>query len=210
VSRRAARADRAQRSPGGVRSFFAVELGTDALRAASDVADALRKRADGDAVRWVRAENLHVTLRFLGNVASERLSPLTREVAAELQGVAPFVLQLDAVQAFPTPRRPRVVALGLSPFEPIAALAAAVERGVVAAGFEREARRFRAHLTLGRVRGRYALPGDAPAPRPTPFEVDEIALFASDLSPSGPTYTLLERLPLGGDVHPETRASGGD
>ena len=210
MSRRAARADRAQRSPGGVRSFFAVELGTDACRAASDVVDALRKRTDGDAVRWVRAENLHVTLRFLGNVASERLSPLTREVAAELQSVAPFALRLDAVQAFPSPRRPRVVALGLSPFEPIADLAAAVERGVVAAGFEPEARPFRAHLTLGRVRGRYALPDEVPAPPPSPFEVGEIALFTSDLSPSGPSYTLLERFPLGGDIHPETRASGGD
>ncbi|UCE84903.1 MAG: RNA 2',3'-cyclic phosphodiesterase [Deltaproteobacteria bacterium] len=206
---RSARAERAQKSAGAVRSFFAVELGSEARQAASAVADALRKRPDGDAVRWVRAENLHVTLRFLGNVASERLAELARAVAAELHGVLPFTLRLDALHAFPAPRRPRVVALGLAPFESIAELAAAVERGVVAAGFEAEARPFRAHLTLGRVRGRYALPSDAPAPAPCPFEVGEIALLASDLSPSGPTYTRLERLPLGGDVHPETRAPGG-
>ena len=78
--------------------------------------------------------------------------------------------------------------------------------GFVAAGFEPEKRGFRSHLTLGRVRGR-ELPdvaGVAPPP-PTPFEVAEAVLFRSDLGPRGAKYTPLERIALGGIVHPDTQ-----
>jgi 2'-5' RNA ligase len=124
-------------------------------------------------------------------------------VAAALGGVAPFRLELGGVQVFP-PRRPRVIALEVVPEAALAALAAAVERGVVAAGFAREERPFRAHLTLGRLRDR-ALPdvaGVAPPP-PAPFDVAEVVLFRSDLEPRGARYTPLERMALGGGVPPD-------
>ena len=195
-----------------MRSFLAVELAAVARHVAAGVARALRDGPGGDAVRWVRAENLHVTLRFLGDVAPERFADVAHQVGAALRGTSPFAVRLGPVYAFPSPKRPRVVALALAPADPVAELADAVEGGVVAAGFEPEARPFRAHLTLGRVRGRYALPAelDDLAARPEAgFEIHEVVLFASRLSPAGASYTPLERLPLGGSAHPENRPSGG-
>jgi 2'-5' RNA ligase len=159
----------------------------------------LRARPGGDAVRWVRPENLHVTLRFLGEIAPELQAPLAAHVRAQTAVLAPFALQLGALASFPPSRRPRVVLLELAPGEPLAALAGAVERGVVAAGFAPETRAFRGHLTLGRVRERAAPPSLAALTvPPVAFDVTESVLFASELHPSGSRYTPLERVPLGG------------
>ena len=92
-----------------------------------------------------------------------------------------------------------MVWLELAPVEPLAALACAVERGVVAAGCAPEPRPFRAHLTLGRVRERGTPPAlTGLAVPPAVFDVTESVLFASELHPSGSRYTPLERVPLGG------------
>jgi len=182
-----------------VRAFFAIELDASARLAAAQVASELRARPGGDGVRWVRPENLHVTLRFLGEIAPERVAPLAACVREQTAALAPFGLRLGALTSLPPNRRARVVVLELAPGEPLAALAAAVERGVVAAGCAPEPRAFRAHLTLGRVREGAAPPSlAAPAVPPAGFDVTEAVLFASELHPSGSRYTPLERIPLGG------------
>jgi 2'-5' RNA ligase len=149
-------------------------------------------------VRWVKGQNLHVTLRFLGTIAETRVAALAAGVAERLSGIEPFALRLGAVRIFPNARRPRVVVREVDPPEPLTRLAAAVERGVVDAGFEAETRRFRPHLTLGRIRAQAGLPDvtaiDTPAT--DAFGVTEIVLFRSELHPSGSRYAALARLPL--------------
>jgi 2'-5' RNA ligase len=183
-----------------VRCFFAVSLDEAAREAAAALLRELRRRDERGSVRWVRPEALHVTLRFLGPVERARLSDLAASVAAEAAVVAPFALRLADVHAFPTPRRPRVVALGLEPEEALREAAEAVERGVVAAGFAPEGRVYRGHLTLGRLRGRRAprLEGVS-VPGHEPFPVRETVLFQSELGPGGSRYTPLERVPFRGD-----------
>lgn len=181
------------------RLFWAVELPGAAGEAVAAVVRVLRERPDGDAVRWVRAENLHVTLRFLGDVAADRVPVLQESVASQVAPIAPFELALGEAHAFPSARRPRVIALVVQPPEPLEALAAAVERGVQAAGFAPEPRRFRAHLTLGRVRPRESVP-DVTGPDTRVAEtlhVTEAVLFRSELRPSGARYTPLARAALG-------------
>lgn len=181
-----------------VRAFFAIDLTASAREAAQAVVHALRGLPGGDAVRWVRPEGLHVTLYFLGNIAWSQATPLARSVEEEVRGIAPFDLALGAAHLFPSARRPRVVALDVEPAEPVARLAAAVERGVVREGFEPESRAFRAHLTLGRVRtGRGPDPSGAAAAALSP--VDAVVLFRSEFSRSGARYTPLERV---GFSHP--------
>lgn len=178
-----------------LRAFFAVELGEAARREAAVLVRRLAQRAGGDGVRWVRPEAFHVTLRLLGAVAEDRVPRVVREVRAATAHVAGFALRLGALHAFPSLRRARVVVLELAPHEPLVALAAAVEAGVVAAGFAPERRRYRGHLTLGRVRtGRLPALDDRVAP--CPFPVCEFRLFHSQLSPQGSIYTSLERIPL--------------
>lgn len=181
-----------------IRAFIAVPLDAAARAAAQHAIRALRELRHGDAVRWVREENLHVTLRFLGNLAPARIPELVRRVRAETAQVAPFELRPGAVAPFPDARRPRVVALDLEPEAPLAALAGAVERGAQAAGFAAETRRFRGHCTLGRVplRGRFpAVTVPVTVPGFT-LDVTEAVLFRSDLERAGARHTPLERLPL--------------
>jgi 2'-5' RNA ligase len=185
---------------GNIRLFIALELGMAARTRAAAVAAALREHCRDD-VRWVHEESLHVTLRFLGSTDPARVADLAREVDLATRGVAPFPAQLVGVELFPSPRRPGVIALGLEPAGALAALAARVERGAVAAGFAPEERPFRPHLTLGRTRDprRFRLAADVTGSvtgAGEAWDVMETVLFRSDLARSGARYTPLARIPL--------------
>jgi 2'-5' RNA ligase len=186
-----------------LRAFFAWELPAGAKAALGALAAELRGRPDGDAVRWVRSESYHVTLRFLGNVETADVPALVAAVQAELAAAKPFEVVLGAAHAFPSARQPRVVVVALEPGAPLAALAERVEAGVVAAGLPAERRRFRAHLTLGRVRSR-RLPAldDAQPLDAGVLGMHEVVLFQSDLGRDGSRYTPLARLPLPSSASP--------
>jgi 2'-5' RNA ligase len=192
-----------------VRAFFAVELSPEARSAADGVAHELRAGPGGDTVRWVRPENYHVTLCFLGDIPRSRIRRLT-ECAAVAIASAPsdngsFEMCLGEVQAFPSLERPRVVTLDITPHAPLEALASSIERGSERAGVAQAprgkrtgGRSFRSHLTLGRVRrGRRGPSLVAPRPTaPVATQVKEVVLFRSELSRTGATYTRMERIPL--------------
>jgi 2'-5' RNA ligase len=188
---------------GAIRAFIAVELDDAVRRAAAEVARALREGPAGDRVRWVRPDNLHVTLRFLGDVESARVPSIARALREAVAGLRSFRMQLGRVGGFPLARRPRVVAIAVGPREPLEQLAEAVERAVVKEGLEPEKRRFRPHLTLGRASGRALPPVTAPVTAGgESLVVDEIVLFRSELERSGAIHTPLERIALGGSDHP--------
>ena len=192
------------------RTFVAVPL-SDAVRAsARELSDALQSRPRGDRVRWLRPESYHVTLRFLGDVDRDALPALGSGLGRELASHARFDARLAAVAGLPSTRQPRVVVLGLEPVESFAALAVSAERVLVAHGLEplepletrSEGRRFRPHVTLGRVRDRAPSLAEAPVPSVVDFVVDEVVLYRSELRPSGAVYTPLERMSLAGSDHP--------
>ena len=139
-----------------------------------------------------------MTLRFLGDIdpgAVGRLASCVREQTATLR---PFRLELGGARPFPSKRRPAAIVLDVGPLERLEELAEAVERGVTAAGFDPEPRPFRAHLTLGRVRGKHfpAVTGSVTAAGES-CDVDEAVLFKSELHHSGAQYTAIERALLG-------------
>jgi 2'-5' RNA ligase len=195
-----------RRSGAVVRAFLALDLPEAAREACASLVRELRARPDGDGVRWVRPGNYHVTLRFLGNVEAERVGELAARVRAATGDVAPFRAALGALHAFP-PRRPRVVAVGLEPEAPLRELAARVETGVVEAGLAPERRRFRPHVTLGRVRSRRAPSLEGAACEESDWPVRELVLLRSDLGREGSTYTDLERIPLDAPDAPGETAS---
>jgi len=184
-----------------LRSFIGLALEEPALGAAACCLEALRSGPLGRDARFVRPEGLHVTLRFLGAIESDAVPAIFCAVAASVLPLAAFPVRLGALHAFPSPRRPRVLALGLEPETKLAELAAAVERGVVAAGFAPELRPFRAHVTLARVHAerRPVLEG-VPGPAPAQFMACEATLFESRPGSGGSLYTPLERMALGGPV----------
>jgi len=135
--------------PPRMRSFIAIRLADPAR--ATVVAYLEQLRATVGGVAWARPENLHLTFKFLGDVACERLPPLVAALRPVAASVQPFTLRVAGVGAFPSLARPRVLWVGVAaPVLP--ALAAAVERACRDQGFALEARAFRPHLTLGRVR----------------------------------------------------------
>ena len=190
---------------GSIRTFFAVEIDAASRRAAEDVAQRLAAAPRGDAVRWVRPESYHVTLRFLGPTQRDRVAGLVAAAQRATRDVAPFALCLGALAGLPA-HGPRAIVLGVVPREPIAALAERVEKAVVAAGFVADPRAFRPHLTLGRIRARRErAPLLEPAHGPAdvaPFPVTSFALFQSDLDAAGAHYTPLERVALSGTFSP--------
>ncbi|CAG0987330.1 RNA 2',3'-cyclic phosphodiesterase [Myxococcaceae bacterium] len=191
---------------GRLRTFFALEIGGPALAEAARSLEALRHTPAGNALRFVRPEGLHVTLRFVGAIDREAVAPLAAAVGLEVSAWSPFPLQLGALGLFPSARRPRVVSLGIEPEAPLAGLAAAVERGVVAAGFAPESRSFRPHLTLARVREGCRIDPAVLATKiePLRFAARGVVLFASRPDEGGSVYTALERLELRGPVSQTT------
>jgi 2'-5' RNA ligase len=102
-------------------------------------------------VRWVPAENYHLTLKFLGEVRSERVEPIAAVLAHVATSCPSFTAELSGFGAFPTIRRPSVLWLGVEPTPALRCLKQDVEWALADLGFERETRAFHPHLTLGRV-----------------------------------------------------------
>jgi len=185
-----------------IRAFLAIEL-PDALRPGlAQVQGELKKsRAD---VRWVPVGNIHVTLKFFGNVPEDEIEALARAARQAAAQAAPLQLQATSAGAFPSPQAPRVVWLGLGgDVLPLTQLFYRLEKAFAALGFPPEGRAFNPHLTLGRVkspanRERLAkMLEKLPPLNWPPFEVKELILFQSVLSPQGSTYTPLQVIPLG-------------
>jgi 2'-5' RNA ligase len=147
--------------------------------------------------RWVRADNLHLTLRFIGAAEPARLGELTTRLRST---PAPgFELALNGSGSFGSGRLKRVLWLGLGEgAAPAAELAAAVEAACVATGFEADPRPFRAHITLARARDRRGAPEPdlPPAPALPAWRPTEYLLYQSRLGPGGAQYVALERFPL--------------
>ena len=181
-----------------LRAFLAVEIGESARRAAAAAAERLAREVRGREVRWAQPRSYHLTLRFLGEISAEQAARVAARVAEAVAPLAPFELRIGELVAFPSARRPRVLAASVEPEAPLAELARRVEAATLGAGLSPEARAFRPHLTLGRVRDRAHpdLGAAGPLP-PEPFRVAEVVLFRSDLHPEGALHTPLERLALG-------------
>ncbi len=185
-----------------IRCFLAIDLPED-LRPGLALAQGELKKTQAD-VKWVPPGNIHITLKFFGNVTDAEIPNIiaaAREVAA---GQGPLTLKVRGAGAFPTIRSPRVVWLGLGgDMLPLAQFFHRLEKAFAALDYPPETRAFNPHLTLGRVRspeGRAQLSRaieklvvDWP-----PFVVWEIILFQSVLSPKGSTYTPLEVIELAG------------
>jgi 2'-5' RNA ligase len=187
-----------------VRTFVAVEI-SEAVRGAA--AKVIRRfgKCDGD-LKWVEPEQMHLTLKFLGDVEEALLPGLVTALEAAAAEVPPFMFDTTSMGAFPSPARPRVVWLGVESTPGLYDLQEAVERELTPLGFPREKRRFHPHITLGRIRDAGAVPHDARLPAliaklPVPrgrTAADELVLIESTLSPRGARHETLEIIRLGG------------
>lgn len=188
-----------------LRLFVALPLADDAVARLTDLQGRLRTSLPDRTVRWARPHQIHLTLRFLGDVAVERLDALRAALTEAVTGSPALRLHVRDLGTFPNARRPRVIWVGLH--GELDALRRLQENVVSAcAGFapEEDRQTFKPHLTLGRVNDRFpgntravadALPGWRFEER-LPWLATEVRLVSSRLQPGGSVYEDLGVFPL--------------
>ncbi len=173
---------------------------------------AVRDEIAVGTVRWIPAENLHLTLKFLGDVEEVRVSSIRAAVRDALADNTRFLVTARGLGVFPDSRRPRVLWVGLASPE-LARLAGRVERALGPLGFERATAPLQPHVTIGRWRRPESrsdrLRGELARWRDHEFGefwVDAATLFRSTLRPEGAVYDPLEVFPLDAAATPRTVA----
>lgn len=195
-----------------VRTFVAVTLEPEVLRALERAQGRLRGLAGGRACRWVGAENIHLTFHFLGDVPEERLPSVFDAVARGCQGFGPFDIAIVGLGCFPNARQPRIVWAGVREESGrLAELQRALGRELAGVGYPPERRPFTPHLTIGRARrdaarDDLAALGQSVSSQPhevlAAMRVERVHVIKSDLRPSGAAYTILSTAELLGAARP--------
>jgi RNA 2',3'-cyclic 3'-phosphodiesterase len=188
-----------------LRAFIAIELPKITLDSIEKQTARLRQTLGNDIIRWVPAQNMHLTLKFLGDIATSHVDFLKQLLTREADSHPQFNLQLGGLGSFPTSRRPRLLWIGIHAPADLASLQKSIEAGTFRLGYEQEERAFSPHLTIGRTRQsisqselqkiRAAL-GTIQLGNIGTVRVDSIHLIKSDLQPSGSIYTKLFSAPL--------------
>ena len=185
-----------------MRCFVAVDL-DPALR--GPLLRLLQELPRTRAVRWCAENQLHVTLKFLGEVSDAQIPRINDALANASSHIEPFYIRLGGLGCFPSPRNPRVLWAGIEdPGGGCAGWMAAADPLLSELGFERETRAYTPHVTLGRSKGRgggeviQEVLGRAANLPGSEMTVEQVVLFESRLLPRGAQYIPVSKLPLGG------------
>ncbi len=185
------------------RVFYAVELPTDVRARAAEHIARLRDAAPEVRAGWEREEKLHLTLKFLGEIATSRVAALSSAAELAAQSQQPFTCGIEHAGTFPERGQPRVLWLGVSDAPGnLTRLQQALENECARAGFAREERAFHPHLTLARVRAPQGSRRLAEIHQELGFElmefpVTELVLIRSELGKGGSRYTVISRYSFG-------------
>ncbi len=186
-----------------IRTFIAIDLPVPVQQALDKFGKGLQRTQA--AVSWVKADRIHLTLKFLGNVSPEQIADIQTALSTISTHTSPFRLLPAGCGAFPSLKQMRVVWVGLRGDDAqLKDLQRQVEAAMAHLGFKAEDRQFRAHLTLGRVKGRQhirLLQEELLASQnfeAEAFDVNELVLYKSELRPEGARYIPLFRAPFAG------------
>lgn len=179
-----------------IRTFVACELPREIRSEIGHIQESLKRRRL--RLKWVRPENVHLTLQFLGDVSTGRIEAIAAAIGQAARAFGPLTLSAKGIGVFPGIRRARVIWVGLGGQLPqLRQLQAAVADGLSGSGFAADKRPYRGHLTIARIKGGIdprqlaeALTQLSDFETPS-FEVAEVILFRSQLRPDGPNYTRL-------------------
>jgi 2'-5' RNA ligase len=188
--------------PDTIRTFIAVEIPENIISGIRDLQQDLK--AYGVDIRWIRPENIHLTLKFLGDVQAADMDRIIKAIIGTAEGGSPISLQAKGIGVFPGVKRPRVLWVGLTgQLELLSSLQKTLDANLKGIGFPPEKRPFKGHLTIGRIKTKMnskifvdALM-DFRSFESETFVADRIVLFKSELKPNGAVYTNLASATLG-------------
>ena len=190
-----------------IRCFIAVDIPEDIREAINGVVEKVKDKGGSGGVRWVPVENIHLTLKFLGHVEERSLPEIERRLSDICMNTGPFSVAVRGTGAFPGPKHPSVLWVGMDESEELNRLYREIDEAMAGLGFEKEGRKFSPHLTIGRAIARVkdrrdAVPaaGELATFRDLFFgsiNIEEILLMKSVLGPSGAQYSKLAGFRLG-------------
>lgn len=184
-----------------IRVFVALPISPEVKERIAQSIDKLKKQLPGP-VRWVAVENIHVTLKFLGDTSQASLQDLTHTLSAVIGQQAPIQITIGGFGVYPNTKRPRVLWVGIQAPPELESLQRAIETACTRLGYPAEDKSFSPHLTIARIRE------DSPMTDLRPvlqniqigelgtLKIETVTLFRSDLFPKGPKYTPLAHIPL--------------
>ena len=188
-----------------IRAFIAIELPDPVKKNLSFIINSLRP-SEHPCVKWVSPQGIHLTLKFLGNIAPDLVPRIADAIAQAARGTPPLKLQVGGLGCFPNLHRPRVIWVAVTgDVEPLITLQRGIDQALLPLGFAIEKRPFSPHLTLGRLRER-ASPGERSSigelitatecEAGSATEANQISLMRSTLTPSGAIYNRLDSIEL--------------
>ncbi len=182
-----------------IRTFVALEIKEELKKSLAAVQQKIGAAAGG--IKWVKPDNMHLTLKFLGQTREDKISDISDVLESIAGGLNSFAVAVSGFGAFPNINNPKVIWAGLKADETLFELQKEIETALESLGFIREKRPFSPHLTIGRVRDSSAkkklknvfedIKADIDS-----FEVKNITFYKSDLMPDGPVYTVLKSIQL--------------
>jgi 2'-5' RNA ligase len=181
-----------------IRAFLAIDLSEKIRLEVERICETLRPKMP--ELKWIRADQLHLTVRFLGPVEEIKVPGLSQSLTRSLHGFKPFVLTLSTLGAFPDASHCRVLWFGVAlGREECMGLRRRMDEVLVSSGFPKEGRAYEPHLTLARSRSnRSPICLNSAETKTSKVEmghrVEEVILFRSDLSSTGPEYSVLSRM----------------
>lgn len=188
-----------------LRAFIAVEIPPKIHKEIENQTAPLRYELNASLVRWVPIENIHLTLKFLGDISPSNVEMLARILEAEASQHPSFEIQFRGLGVFPNPKRPRVLWIGIQAPAELEALHCGVEDALAKLGYPTEKRPFSPHLTIGRIKSNTDPVGiqkirtmleESKVGTLGSVPVTAIQLFKSELKPSGAIYKCLYSAPL--------------
>ena len=185
----------------GIRTFICIEIPESVKERIAELQRHLRQ--NDSRVSWTKPSNIHLTLKFLGDVAAARIERVRQAAERSVTSISPSEIEVGGAGCFPSPRSPRVLWVGLVTLpDSLKQLHGKLEEELFREGFPRESKRFSPHLTIGRVRdprnsSRLAEELQERGFENEVFQAREIIVMRSELTPTGSVYTPQATISLG-------------
>ena len=188
-----------------LRTFIAVDFPIEIKAKIEEITTYFKTQLPSKVIKWVDANNIHLTLKFMGETPANQLEPIKRAMQQVVTTFPIFDVAIENLGMYPNAKKPRVVWLGISGEKNLISLHKQIDQALKEIGIQPERRPFSPHLTVGRVR-RSADPESVIIVGKTLSEfkvstlgrvtINEVVYYQSELTPQGPNYTILQSTPL--------------